>query len=151
MNQMGVRISIVVALLAGAARGEAPDGGAHVTTTLTATNPAQDFPLPATTSAATRVHLAVLRIDNPSHQGVTIHVELRAGESRLSPIGTVTLYPSDRPASFDLRLPPDAKKHLQTQDPQTRALNLHIKLISPATGRKLVEPLSVVIGPLDWR
>jgi hypothetical protein len=152
----GAGVAIIVALISYAGRSEVPDGknGARLETTLTASGPTENVRLPQIPSHATALRLPVVSVENPSRQGVTILAELVwgnvKGEQILSTVGGVALYPSDRPGTFNLRLPEDVRKRLGSNG-EKGPLTLRLKLQSPVNGRALVEPLKVVIGDVTWR
>ncbi len=157
MKHLGARVAIIVSLISCGARGEAADVKrmVPVETTLTASTPVQNVRLPQIPSHATALRLPVVGVENPSGQGVTILAELLwenvEAERTRSTLGGIALYPSDRPATFNLRLPEDLRKRLGSRDGEKSTLNLRLTLQSPVSGRAFVEPLKVVIGEVTWR
>jgi hypothetical protein len=129
-----------------------PPDGARTQVTLTVDGPAADFDLPPVSSMKgppTALRISASRVENPSKQGVSILATLRSAgaEATERTVGTVTLYPSDRPGVFSLTLPPEIRADLGRAHPQ----RLRLSLQPAAPGRPLVAPLTVVVDPPEWR
>jgi hypothetical protein len=142
--------AVLLAVLSCAASGRMPDGAA-MEATLSASAPEHEFALPSVTDPPTSIRISVVRVANPSRQGVTIVVGLRwTGPQGTvdSPVGAVGLYPSDQPATFLVPLPSDARALLARKNGSAR---LVIRLQSPVPSQPLAEPLQVVFGDPAWR
>src|SRR5262249_52338725 len=113
--------------------------------------PAADFDLAAPKDAPTALRIVVVRVENPSKQGVSIASALRAQgpgtEAAARTLGTVTLYPSDQPGAFTVTLPPEARADLA----RAAAARVTLTLQSAVTGRPLAAPLAVVVATPSWR
>jgi hypothetical protein len=146
------RSAIPAALVAGVAHRGPPDERPRVgvETMLTASTPEGDLPLPPSARAPSALRLPVAHVENPSLQGVAIQVTLRwsiPGGSDERTIGTVALFPSDQPGTFNLPLPAEVKDLLA----HPGSGKIHVRLRSSVAGGTLVEPLKVVFGDPMWR
>jgi hypothetical protein len=125
---------------------DAPESTA-TETTLTVTSPEADLPVSLSGTHPGTLRLRVVRVVNPSNQGVSIAVALRRDGAE-QVIGTVALYPADQPGTFLLSLPPPVADLLGRPDGAPR---LHLRLQSSVVDRPLVEPLKVVVTAPVWR
>jgi hypothetical protein len=151
MRRPGARIAMLIALVScvGSSRANGVPKREGTRLTLTASAPGGDLPLPSGTSAPAVLRLPIVSVENPSKQGIAVHVTLRGtglAGSVESVIGTVALYPSDQPGTFTLSIPADAKEQLAQK---SSSMRVHVELGSPVTDRPLVPPLSITIGAAD--
>jgi hypothetical protein len=129
-----------------------PAGEEHAmtdTVTLSNRSPRAELLIPPfEETAADVLILPVVAVSNPARRPVELAVSVgRAGGDQREAIGSVALFPADRPARFALRVPPAAGRLLAARP---RDLRLVIELLPEAAGVQAQE-LRVTIGDPEWQ
>lgn len=151
MRDLHRALALALIGCAALARAEPDDVTVGTPLPLTAKAPSGILSVTVPAPAPRAVVLAVGAVDNPARQGVALEVTLEqsgaAGTVRHA-LGTVALYPTDRPAAFTLELPEAAREQLAREH---GSVQLRIRLHAAAAEAPLDAAVRITISPPTWR